>query len=144
MFITVTRSRFLQRSRLLGMTRCVGGFPRVLALGVVPLLQLASAENGERQSANEIRGGQDPEDYTPPGVGLILVGDHADHQSAEVTAQRAQGVRQAEYRSRKIWRDVQTVAEITGRDTAVYCESSREYDDGGHTIAAPVGQHDHQ
>jgi len=100
-----------------------------VAEGIVPLLQLAGAKKNKHQCTCAISCRQNPEYDGPLHIGLILVRDDADHETAEKTADRTEGIGNAEDGPRKIGRDIETIAEITGRHGAVYRQSNREYDD---------------
>lgn len=73
-----------------------------------------------------------------------MIRNVADHEAAEETAYRAEGVGDAEYGPGEIRRDVETVPEVAGRYAAVYCQSDGEYDDRRHAIAAIVRLDHHE
>lgn len=116
-----------------------------LAVGrIVPLLQLAGAENGECQCTGEVRGRQGPKDDGPLLVGLILVRDGADHEAAKKTAYRAEGIGNAEYGSGKIGRDVETISQITRCHGAVYRQTDGEYCNRRRAIATVIYLNHHE
>jgi len=90
-------------------------------------LQFAGAEDGECHSTDKISDRQGPKDNGPLRIGLIFVRDGAYQEAANKTAHRAKGVGNAEYGPGKIGRDVETISQITGRYSTVYCQTDGEY-----------------
>lgn len=77
---------------------------------VVPLLQLACAENGKCKCASAVGSRQSPENNSPLLISLILVGNSADHKATQETTYRTECVGDAEYSSGKIRCDIKSVS----------------------------------